>query len=237
MNDSLSNNILDKSENYSLIKKGQVIFHEGFAASNLIIIINGVVKLSKNAQTEVDSLLDIRHNGDVIGIESFSAAGKYFSTARAVTDCKILVVNRSTLAQLKDSRQEEYMSFIQASLMKNIASLQNRIFLLKESSARTKIAYILLLFSDKKTTPSQEIILSREELAELAEVSRETASREISYFNKNKILKVSGRKIVIVNREKLQSLLSALIQIPSIKIWDDAMKSSFQMFKEYFSLF
>jgi len=237
MNDLLPNNNFDKSENYSIIKKGQVIFHEGFSASNLIIIIDGVIKLSKNEQVENNSLLDIRHNGDVIGIEAFSGTGKYFSTARAVTDCKILVVNRSTLSDLKDSRQTEYMNFIQASLMKNIASLQNRIFLLKESSARTKIAYILLLFSNKAASPLQEIILSREELAELAEVSRETASREISYFNKNKILKVSGRKIVIANREKLQSLLSELIQIPSIKIWDDAMKSSFQMFKEYFSLF
>ncbi len=232
MTKTQSTNHFASSENYSVIKKGQIIFHEGFSASNLIIIIDGVIKLSKSAEVETESLLDIRHNGDVIGMEAFFGSGKYFTTARAVTDCRILVINRSTLAELKETRNEEYTNFIQKSLMKSISSLQNRIYLLKEASAKTKIAYILLLFSDKHSTPSQEIILPREELAELAEVSRETASREISFFNKAKILKVSGRKILIVNREKLQSLLGVLIQIPSIKTWDEAMKSSIQMFKE-----
>src|SRR3954470_10407272 len=110
---NLSNNNFAKSENYSSIKKGQVIFHEGFSASNLIIIIEGVVKLSKNAQAKTESIFDIKYNGDVIGTEAFSTTGKYFSTARAVTDCSLLVVNRSTLAELKQKNAEEYAAFMQ----------------------------------------------------------------------------------------------------------------------------
>ena len=228
---SQSNHIA-KSEHYSIIKKGQIIFHEGFSAEYLIIIIDGVIRLTKKSEHNFDSLLDIRHNGDVLGTEVFSETGKYFSTATAFTDCKILVVNRSTLFELKKSKKEEYNSFVQESLMKIIVLLQNRIFLIKQASAQTKIAYILLLFSDRQKGSSPEIIFSRDEMAQLAEVSRETASRELSYFNKNNIIKLTGRKILILDREKLNALLSSLIEMPSIKVWDEAMETSIKMFKD-----
>jgi CRP-like cAMP-binding protein len=229
---SQGDNYFTRSENTCTIAKGQVIFHEGFSADNLMIIINGFVNLTRRAGDKTESLLDIRQNGDVIGVEAFSLTGKYLCTANAFTDCEILVVNRSFLSELRKSRNEEYLFFMQELLIKNIGVFHNRILLLKESSARTKIAYILLLFSDHLSNTQKEITLTREEMSALAEVSRETASRELSYFNKNKIIKLSGKKILIVKKEKLHALLSTLIEVRAIKSWNKEMESSFKMFKE-----
>ncbi len=219
-------------KNSCTIAKGQIIFHEGFSADNCMIIISGFVNLTRKAEDKTESLLDIRQNGDVIGMEAFSDTGKYLCTANAFTDCEMLVVNRSLLYQLRKSRNEEYVFFMQELMIKTMRTFHNRILLLKESSARTKIAYILLLFSDNQLRSPKEIILTREEMSLLAEVSRETASRELSYFNKNKIIKISGKKLSIVKRERLNSLLSVLIEVPSIRTWDEEMDASFKMFKE-----
>jgi len=221
----------EKSGNNYMMKKGQVIFHEGFPASNLIIIVEGVVKLHKDTPFKTSSILDIRHNGDVIGMEATSDGNKYFSTASAFTDCEILVLDKSALSFVKTNNQKEYDAFIHNSMLNIITSLNNRIFFLRDLNAQAKIAYMLLLFSNNHSKDPNQIIFSREEFSELAEVSRETASRELSILKKKKILKISGRKIEIINKELLQSLLNNL-EIPFIKEWDEEMKNSIRIFKD-----
>jgi len=50
--------------------------------------------------------------------------------------------------------------------------------------------------------------ITREELAGLVGTSRETVSRAISQFSKEKALRIIGRRIIILDRSKLSGWLN-----------------------------
>jgi CRP/FNR family transcriptional regulator len=80
-------------------------------------------------------------------------------------------------------------------------------FNLSKKHLRGRIAYILLLFSEriyKKDRFSMPI--SRKEIAELIDMTPENVIRILSEFNSHKVISLNGKEIEILEKEKLQMI-------------------------------
>ena len=94
---------------------------------------------------------------------------------------------------------------IMMELCRNELEVYNRCANRTQKQMRGKIADVILEFSDKIFLSDQfEIPLAHEEIGNLVDVTRESVSRVLSEFEKDDILKVSGKKIEILNKEKLK---------------------------------
>ena len=94
---------------------------------------------------------------------------------------------------------------IMMELCRNELEVYNRCANRTQKQMRGKIADVILEFSDKIFLSDQfDIPLAHEEIGNLVDVTRESVSRVLSEFEKDDILKTSGKKIEILNKEKLK---------------------------------
>ena len=73
------------------------------------------------------------------------------------------------------------------------------------NSVRKRISKALLQFSGEKKAP---IKISREDLANLAGTTQETAIRTLSDFRDEKLIEIELGKISIINSDKLKRIRS-----------------------------
>ena len=77
-----------------------------------------------------------------------------------------------------------------------------------QKSVREKIAEALLLLSNKfgvnENTNALNSILTRKEIGDIAGVTTESAIRTISDFNKEEIIGIEGKRILIKDLTKLE---------------------------------
>jgi CRP/FNR family transcriptional regulator len=84
---------------------------------------------------------------------------------------------------------------------------------LKEVPGRL-CAYLLLLSEKKKGTRRVELDVSKNQLASLLGTIPETLSRILARMDREKLLKMSGKAIEILNRKEMEELASGERRLP-----------------------
>jgi CRP/FNR family transcriptional regulator len=84
---------------------------------------------------------------------------------------------------------------------------------LKEVPGRLA-AYLLLLSEKKKGTRRVELDVSKNQLASLLGTIPETLSRILARMDREKLLKMSGKAIEILNRKEMEELASGERRLP-----------------------
>jgi CRP-like cAMP-binding protein len=80
-------------------KSGDTIFHEGQLGSDLFIVFNGQVNISKNEQ-----LIDRRRTGEAFGLNSTLNHVPHSATAIARNEVKLFALHETALTEIFDSR-------------------------------------------------------------------------------------------------------------------------------------
>ena len=102
------------------------------------------------------------------------------------------------------------MLFYAEELMKSEERIKN----IAQMTVEEKIADSLLLIynsyglHEKDDLKKYDILLSRQEIAELAGTTYEQVIRTLTEFKRNKLIETSGKKITIRNYNRLNSLVS-----------------------------
>ena len=95
--------------------------------------------------------------------------------------------------------------------MEKVSRMSDKILIntldIKQKHLRGRIAYILLFFAQKIYMNNEfELPLSRREVAELIGMTTENVIRILSEFRKDKILKIFGKTIEIIDIGRLEKI-------------------------------
>lgn len=201
-------------ENNTEIKKyekGSFVFEEGDVPDRLYVLIYGLVEVSKLTFSGKKILITtIENPGDMFAeVYMFMGKSKYDMSAQTGEESLILSISSEFFENISYNTNALATEKIRKNLMSIFAmkayNLSGKVRLLGCGSIREKISLYLI----ENQTPSGEIAKnpSREELADYLNVTRPSLSRELGNMEKEGIIRLDGRKIVIVSQEKLEEYL------------------------------
>ena len=191
-------------------EKGQTLFQENEPAYGYFIICHGAVKLSRHLDDGRTHIVAVLGPGDLLGMEAQST-GRFRVEAEAMAPTEVGFIDKNDLKTLVTRFPALAASLIEK-LSEELGELQERLWATARPGAPSRLAYLLL---DLARTHGREhsdgaeidLVLTRAELAEMAGVSRETASLTLSRFAKRGWIDHDGRHIVVKDRHALGDLI------------------------------
>ena len=179
----------------------EIIYHQDERATLLRVVVHGAVKLVRHTMDGKDVLLDMLQPGEYFGNLSTTGEAVYSETARAQTDVCILSIRMSDFRSLLNEYPKVAVAVLDITADR-LQSSQEKIRHLTTRTVKKRIAHILVMLSEKFGEQSAQglllqLPLSRKDLADMAGTSSETASRIMSDFQDQDIIK-TGRQWVAV---------------------------------------
>jgi CRP-like cAMP-binding protein len=185
------------------ISRNNEIYGEGEPADYLYKVVSGAVRTYKALADGRRQIGGFYVAGDFFGFET---GDEHTFSAEAVTECKVLMIKRSTLMTLAE-RQHEVARELWTITGKELRRVQDHIMLLVKS-AQERVAAFLLEMSERNSAGNAvELPMSRQDIADYLGLTIETVSRTLTHLaNAATIELSSSRRIVLRNRPALSAL-------------------------------
>lgn len=138
---------------------------------------------------------------------AFFAEGNFVTAASAFEPCTICLIPMPAIMKLIKDNSELALFFIRQ-LSIDLGISDERTVNLTQKHIRGRLAESLLFLKDTYGVEEDEstlsIYLSREDLANLSNMTTSNAIRTLSNFATEKLITIDGRKIKIIDEEKLK---------------------------------
>ncbi|PZF71454.1 Crp/Fnr family transcriptional regulator [Taibaiella soli] len=187
-------------------RKGQIIFGEGAHPLGLYCVNNGKIKLSHRGEDGKEQIVRLSKEGDVLGYRALLTNERYNATAVALDDTDICFIPRDTFFNVLKNNPDLSFEIIKM-LSTELRKAEDRITDLAQKPVRERMAEGLLFLKEtygfEADGSTINIVLSREDIANLVGTATETAIRLLSEFKNDKIVEFVGKKIRILDNERL----------------------------------
>jgi CRP-like cAMP-binding protein len=187
-------------------KKGEIIIKEGIDIIEFTYLKEGLVKLFRTANDGKEQIICFAGPLDFVSLLSIFSERRYNYSVTAIEDsitCSLLLSEIKQMAQRNGKFSLSLIEKINRASDKIIISFLD----VKQRRLYGRVAYILLYFADticKKDT--FELPISRKEIAEFIGMTTENVIRTLSDLRKDSIIKISGKTIEILDKEKLKRI-------------------------------
>jgi CRP/FNR family transcriptional regulator, polysaccharide utilization system transcription regulator len=186
--------------------KGENIFKQGAFAPYVIYVVEGLVKIYLQTGFDKQVNLGVAKHGDFLAFSSIFGEPVHTYSTQAITNAEICMIEKESLKQIlfdnpgfalevtsRNYRNEKHL----LDIIKNISYNQ----------MRGKLASALLYLSaDEFLKEDIFSYLTRQDLADFASISTESAIKFLKEFEKEGILKLDGKNIEIADSVKLGNI-------------------------------
>lgn len=191
-------------------EEGRLIFEEGEPAFGVYLIDSGKVKLTKRTPEGRRQILKLIGPGEILGEEVLFREPVYSAQARALERTATGFVTLEDLRRFLEHHPQVALKLLRA-LSHEIREFHDRLLELSYESSLERLAKLLLALADRWGEQADGglyigVKLSRSELAELAGVASETASRLLARLRARRILEFAGQRIIVLDRARLAAL-------------------------------
>jgi len=197
---------LSINKTYGEYAKGQIIFNEGKRPQALYCIYEGQVKLYKLGEGGKEQIIRLAGKGDIIGYRSLISHEKYSCTASTLKTAQICQVSINSFdSVIKRSSALNYK--LLKLLSKDIKTTENKIVKISQKTVQERIAEVLFImhqtFGTHEDGKTLQANLTRKEIGDMAGVTTETTVRKLSDFNRDGIIVIDSRKIIVPDPSQL----------------------------------
>lgn len=190
-------------------KKNMIVFMEGEPGDATYYIKSGKVKLFRTYEDGREHIIHILSEGDVFGEATLFNDISYPASASIYEDAVLGIIKNKDLENLVKENSDLSLNLIKL-LAQKLLFAQEKIkdLTFNDVFSRTASQILKLAQYHGKETAEGIVIdmhFSRQELAEMVGTTRETISRVISKFKKEKSIIESKGGLLIINKNKLKS--------------------------------
>ena len=194
-------------------KVDEVICQSGDPAEKFFVVADGRVRLLRHSLTGRDILLDLLTPGEFFGAISGLGNEIYFETAQAHSACCILVIGREAFHQVLTRQPSVALKVIEI-MARRLDSANERVHQLSALPVEGRIASILLKLGEKfgekrKVGWLLQVPLSREDLAGMTGTTTESASRVMSQFQKDGLIRSGRGWVAVTSQQGLEKIAAA----------------------------
>ena len=191
------------SKTQVLFRKGDHLTKQGAFASYALFVINGLARQYIEGDGSKSFNLRIIKPGEFVGLSAVFTKNTFNYSSVALTDCQVFLVERSTIATLAKQNGQFGFSMIKRYCEQN-ANLFDTLRNMMYKQMNGRIADTLLYIDGLKTeNPEVFQLLSRKDMADFAGISTESAVKLLKSFEKDGLIELHEKDIVIINHTEL----------------------------------
>lgn len=190
-------------------KKNETIYCEGETPMHLMCLLTGKVKIYKDGVGGRSQIIRVIKNKEYFAYRAYFAEENFVTAAAAFEPCTICLIPMSTIVKLIQENTDLAMFFIRQ-LSIDLGISDERTVSLTQKHIRGRLAESLLFLKDtyglEEDGSTLSIYLSREDLANLSNMTTSNAIRTLSNFASEKLIAIDGRKIKLIDEEHLKKI-------------------------------
>lgn len=190
-------------------KKGEQIYKAGEKPSGILYLVEGKAKIAKEGIGGREQIVRMAGAHSFIGYRALFAEEKTYASATALEETLLVELPFDTIVKVIRSNSDFALCLLK-SFATNLRFAENRTVTLTQKHIRGRLAESLLLLhkeyglaEDKQTL---QILLSREDVAKLSNMTPSNAIRTLSAFAQEGVIALDGRAIKILNLDDLERI-------------------------------
>jgi CRP/FNR family transcriptional regulator len=201
-------------ESYCTAKKelnfppGTRVIKQGEPIKEFIYLQSGLVKLErKNPTTGVNQIISFNRPKDFITLMDIFGETHFSYSITTLEESTFCIFNLKDVKALLNEDALFGKNLIDI-ISHETNKVINNLLIVIEKRLYGKVAYLLLYFADTIFNAYEyDLPVSRKEMAEHLGLSIETVIRTLSEFRKDKLIKVYGKRIEILDKTGLQKVM------------------------------
>lgn len=190
-------------------RKGESIYKVDEESVYLVCMLKGRVKLEKLGIGGRMQIMRMFRPGDNFGYRSYFAVQEHVTEAVAMETTQVALIPMNLIERNCMENPKLAMYFVR-NLATDLGASDERTVNLTQKHIRGRLADSIVFLIDKYGFESDgETInapLSRDDLAALSNMTTSNAIRTLATFVKEEILELEGRRIKVLNRDKLKRI-------------------------------
>lgn len=190
-------------------KKNETIYCEDETPMHLMCLLSGKVKIYKEGVGGRSQIIRVIKDKEYFAYRAYFAEENFVTAAAAFEPCTICLIPMAVIMQLVRENTELALFFIRQ-LSIDLGIADERTVNLTQKHIRGRLAESLLFLKDTYGVEEDEctlsIYLSREDLANLSNMTTSNAIRTLSNFANEKLITIDGRKIKIIEEDRLRKI-------------------------------
>jgi CRP/FNR family transcriptional regulator, polysaccharide utilization system transcription regulator len=187
-------------------QKGEMVFYAGDRPSGLFCIQQGRVKIYKVGRDGKEQIVRLAQAGDVLGYRSLISGEKYAAFAVPLEEAHICHISKTTINTMLESNYH-LASRVLSLLSSDLRAAEEKIVEMAQKPVRERLAETLLVLKEtyglEEDNVTLNMKLTRIELANMVGTATESVSRMLSKMKDEGVIEMRGRKIMIVDHERL----------------------------------
>ena len=190
------------------IKKGEPIFEEGEVINGIFCVKEGVSKLSKLSENGKDQIVKLVKPGELLGQRSMISDEPANLSAVALEDMEVCFIPKTEVMQFFNQNNQFSMN-VMRTICDDLKGADDHMVNMAQKNVKQRLAETLIYFEEsfgKNEDGTLRIQLSREELAGMIGTATESCIRLLSELNKSDYIELIGKKIKLIDKNKLKRL-------------------------------
>lgn len=195
------------TDRYSVrFHEGEVILKQGTQANNLISVVEGFARMYIEGFNDRRLILDFIRPWQLVGSPGVHNTGKYSYSVVAIRETQVCFLDAHHFNHVMGMNGEFAKRFIQICSHRYARSL-DRMVSLSQKQMNGRIADALIYLSEE--IYESDFIgseISRQDIADYTSMSKDSAIRILKEFERDKIIRIDGRDIIVSDLDRLHSI-------------------------------
>jgi CRP/FNR family transcriptional regulator, polysaccharide utilization system transcription regulator len=201
--------LLDNHHQVINFRKGDTIANPDTKLRGPVCLASGKVKVFRIGAGNREQIIKMVRPFNFISYSQLFSDSSCIFSAVAIEESSVVVFEKNTLNKILRQNAELAFRFMKA-MSDDLLYSNNRMVSLTQKHVRGRIAESILLLCDTYGVEADgrtlRVMISREDLAHLSNMTTSNAIRTLSGMVSEKILETGGRKIIILNFDELEAI-------------------------------
>lgn len=192
------------------LDRGGMVFFEDDPSENVYVLCSGQVKLSCMSREGRVRIVRIAMPGEVLGLGAAAAGMPYEVSAKALERTVVKAIPQQEFMGFLQRNSDASMHAVRALSQEYKSAFFDARRLSLTHSALGRLASVLLDLAQASTGGKADqrftMVLTHEDLAGLAGITRETVTRQLAKLQSSALIRIKGSSMTILDPEKLANL-------------------------------
>ena len=201
--------IVEKSCELTRYRRNDYVFMEGDVPVGMQYLKSGKIKLMKEGIGGREQIIRMITEDGLIGYRSLIAGEPHNGTVVAIDDSEIINIPQDVMYNVL-LRNNQFALALLRDLAIELGASNHRTVSLTQKHIRGRLAESIILLKEKygfeHDNKTLRVYLSREDLANLSNMTSSNAIRTLSTFAGEKVIAMDGRKIKILDLPQLEKI-------------------------------
>ncbi len=195
--------MVDQNKFTVMFKKGENIRKQGTYMSHVVSLNSGLAKLYLEGMGFRNTIIRIVKPTNFIGGPGIYLDNMHHYTVTAVQDSTVCFIDIEVFKKIIDINKTFAHEFMK-DFSRNILSVYTRLLSLTQKQSIGRMADTLLyLFDEIFESSSIPLLCTRQDLADLSAMSKESAIQVLRQFNKEGIIRITRKEMELLDRGRL----------------------------------